>query len=188
MPTYFHYKVPEEGIDFNHALESNQCSFIKSDGHRCKLQVVFGLPLCFIHRKKEYKVSVKPSTIPNAGKGLFADDGSNDNKIVFREGRKIVPYYGETLNKQQMDNRYGLTKTAPYAIQLREDETSLDGAIKRGIGTLINHKSRSNANTRFSVNRPKTEINIVATKKMSYLSPMGMTIASMKSVYLQQQI
>ena len=166
MPNYFHFKVPAEGIDFNHQLASQQCSFIKTDGHRCKLHVVFGLPMCFLHRKKEYKISVKPSTIPNAGKGLFADNNTNNNDVVFREGNKICPYYGETLNKQQMDNRYGVTKTAAYAIQLREDETSLDAAVKRGVGSLINHKSRSYANTRFSLNRPKTEINLVATKNI----------------------
>ena len=130
------------------------------------MHVVFGLPMCFLHRRKEYKISVKPSTIANAGKGLFADNNTNNNDVVFREGNKVCPYYGETLNKQQMDARYGLTKTAPYAIQLREDETSLDSAVKRGVGSLINHKARSYANMRFSLNRPKTEINLVATKNI----------------------
>ena len=166
MPNHFHFKVPDEGIDFNKQLETKQCSYIKADGHRCKLSVVFGLPMCWIHRKKEYKVSVKPSTIPEAGKGLFADNGTNNNAVVFKEGNKICPYAGETLTQNQIDNRYGLTKTAPYAILLKTDGTSLDGAIQRGIGCLLNHKARAQANTRFSVNRPQTEINIVATKNI----------------------
>jgi hypothetical protein len=166
MPNYFHFKVPDDGIDFNRQLETQQCTFIKTDGHRCKLNVVFGQPLCFIHRKKEYHVALKPSTIPNAGKGLFADNGTNDNSVVFRAGRKICPYYGETLTPNQIDNRYGVNKTVPYAVEIKNDGTSLDGAIKRGIGSMINHKPISQANTRFSINRPQTEINIVATKNI----------------------
>ena len=164
MTNYFHYQIPATGINFNEKLQTERCAYIKPDGHQCKLHVVFGLPMCWIHRKKEYKVSVKPSTIPNAGNGIYADNGTKNDAIVFKEGNKICPYAGEFLTQDQIDTRYGTTHTVPYGINIRRDGTSLDGAIHRGIGCLINHKSRNLANTRFSVNRDKTEVNIVATK------------------------
>ena len=42
----------------------------------------------------------------------------------------------------------------------------MDGALKRGLGTLINHQPKHKANTRFSVARNRQNVHLVATKKI----------------------
>ena len=41
-----------------------------------------------------------------------------------------------------MDDRYGNEKTAPYGIQVSAQRYE-DAALKRGLGSIINHKSKS---------------------------------------------
>jgi hypothetical protein len=94
-----------------------------------------GLPFCFQHRVKELNIKVAPSTIPNAGKGLFADNGTHDNAIVFEKNDKITTYYGDIVNRNTIIDRYG-TSTAPYGLEITKNKYT-DGAMKRGLGTLI---------------------------------------------------
>ena len=62
-------------------------------------------PYCELHRKEILKLSVKKSTIPEAGMGLFAF--KEKEKIVFNEGDLIGFYQGEVLNDKQLRERYG---------------------------------------------------------------------------------
>ena len=159
MLLYFHYRNDPDHIEWDSPLKTERCHFTKSDGHRCKRQVTLGLPHCFQHRTK---VRIKPSTIPNAGQGLFAYDPHGPN-IVFHKNDKITPYYGQLRNEQKIIQRYG-RKTAPYGLQLSHNRYT-DGATQRGLGTLLNHKTRKN-NARFSVARNQQEVNLVATKNI----------------------
>jgi SET domain-containing protein len=93
--------------------------------------------------------------------GLFVFDTSQwPNEIVFRSGNRICPYFGEIINKAELDQRYG-DHTAPYGIELSADRFQ-DRAAQRGIGTLINHTTRAASNCRFTNNRQF--ITITATK------------------------
>ena len=162
MPLYFHFRNNPEHISWDSQLKTERCEFVKPDGHRCKRNVIIGLSYCFQHRLKKYHVQSKPSTIPNAGIGLFANNGTNNNDIVFKKNQKIVPYNGQITTKRVIDERYG-DATAPYALEIRGDRVT-DGALMRGIGTLLNHKSRTQSNARFSVAKDNNEVNLVATK------------------------
>jgi SET domain-containing protein len=99
---------------------------------------------------------VRPSTIPNAGKGLFAEDPLRaDREIIFRVGDYIIDYTGESINENQLEERYG-EYTGPYAIEVRGRSNQrgglfIDAAAERGVGSLINHRARSSANSVFVV-------------------------------------
>jgi len=178
MPTYFHFCYhsadnPHDDINFNAKLESRRCSFIKANGQRCKRKCVIGLPCCHSHLPIQYHVQVRPSRIPGAKKGLFADNRTKgENDIVFMgpkhrrysvlPGERICPYFGEVLTQPQLEERYGMF-TAPYAIKISKDRYE-DGAIQRGVGSIINHKPRSQSNCEFFVSQ--NEIWIRAKKRI----------------------
>ena len=65
---------------------------------------------CWIHLAGQDGLRIiKPSAIPNAGKGLFAW------KKGFKKGSEISKYTGRRLRKNEIDKKYG-NKTAEYAI------------------------------------------------------------------------
>ena len=111
-----------------------------------------------------YHVQVRPSSIAGGGKGLFAYDKTKAPDAVVFKGKKkhrfsvsagdlICPYNGEILSREQMDDRYGTTHTAPYGIQIRNNRYE-DSALHRGVGSLINHKAIGRgANCEFVINR-----------------------------------
>jgi hypothetical protein len=105
-----------------------------------------------------HKLRVKDSTIPGAGKGLFAQTKNNiipvgsiptrDREIIFRKGQKIIDYNGEKMGMPGITERYG-EYTAPYALKVRGAHYE-DAACKRGTGAMVNHSARSRSNARFS--------------------------------------
>ena len=80
--------------------ECARCSFIKDNEEQCKLRSCVSGSLCWIHTRRQYHLRVKPSTIPNAGRGLFAATAD------FRKGQQIVPYSGDVLTRAQYEQRY----------------------------------------------------------------------------------
>ena len=70
----------------------------------------------------------------------------------------ICEYNGKILNEDEVndirDTQYG-----PYLIRL-SDDTVIDSACMRGVGSFLNHKSRSAANTRFTENKVYAEKDI----------------------------
>ena len=165
MPSYFHYRNEPDNIQWDGKMNVERCRFHKTNGERCKRNIIIGLDYCFQHRITKYNVKVKDSEIQDAGKGLFANNGTSNNDVVFHKGDKIVPYNGELVAQQIIRERYG-NKTAPYGLSISKDRAT-DGALHRGIGTLINHPLYSRfANTRFSIQRDQQEVNIVADKNI----------------------
>ena len=161
MVKYFHFHAPNK--DWDAQLSSLQCRAANKDGSRCKRRVVIGLPLCFQHTSSVYHLKIKTSTISNAGLGLFAYDTTKaDGAVIFKDGDKICPYFGEVIDNEELEHRYG-EYTAPYGIQIKRNLYE-DTAAQRGIGSLINHKIRSRSNCKFSVYRDN--ISIKATKNI----------------------
>jgi hypothetical protein len=165
MPKYFHFHIDSEEVvhHFDQPLETIQCQYIKENKEQCKNRVCIGQPYCWIHERIGKHLQIATSKIVNAGLGVFAYNGTDDDEILFKEGDPICPYYGEIINEQELISRYG-DKTAPYGIQIKAHQIYEDGALKRGIGTLINHLPVKK-NCRFSIAKNNT-VNIVATKNI----------------------
>ena len=155
MPsTYFHFRSDDTNWDA--PLQTQQCEFTKTDGHRCRNRVVIGAPLCWIHRKQAQHVQVKESHIEGAGKGVFATNGTNNHAIVFHKDDVLFPYHGEHINEEELQRRYE-DHTAPYGVKLRVAGRTLyeDGALKRGIGSLPNHGNQRHSNITFYTAYPR---------------------------------
>ncbi len=85
-----------------------QCISKTIKSQRCKKRTAH-TKKCWIHLAAQDNLRIKPSNIPNAGKGLFAW------KKDFKKGCKISKYTGRRLNKYQIDLKYG-DETAKYAM------------------------------------------------------------------------
>lgn len=143
----FVYRV-NNVVRFEQQLETMQCAGIKSNGEQCGATVTIGLPYCPTHMKSVLKLTIKDSTVPNAGKGLFAcDPTAGPNEIIFSNDDLICDYGGEPISVQQMNTRYG-DHVGPYCVRNGNSGQGThveDGAARRGVGTIANHSNNANA-------------------------------------------
>ena len=58
--------------DFVCKLECCRCEGETKTGGRCRRRTKKQLPYCYEHARTMLHVDIRPSTIPGAGKGLFA--------------------------------------------------------------------------------------------------------------------
>lgn len=150
-------------LAFDCTLQCNQCTATKKAGGRCKNRVCIGTTVCHVHRK-ELGVKVKKSTLPNAGKGLFATKTFNKNSV-------IGEYSGENVSEAEIGRRYGKSKhdNVPYGLGANNAKGRvLDSACRRSVMSLANSgRSRMQSNAKFSDRiKPNGTINVRATKKI----------------------
>ena len=132
-------------VVFQCNLNCGQCTGTTTAGTRCKRRVCIGTPFCFSHITPALQLKVAPSTIPNAGKGVFAFNKTKGaNEIIFRKNDIICSYGGEFISKNELEERYG-EYTAPYGIEVNRNLVQ-DGACTRSAGSLFNHKNRRTDN------------------------------------------
>jgi len=143
-------------------LQGQQCNHVNPNTHRrCKNRVVIGVDLCWLHDRTDLKLKIAQSTIPNAGKGLFAYDnklaGANGprprrgNPVVFYSGAMICRYNGQIITAEKLHQRYG-EFTAPYGMTVNQSRGIYeDGATRRGIGSLANTNTDHNINAHFEI-------------------------------------
>lgn len=136
MPTFV-FKVNDQEL-YRTKVESVRCADYTVKGARCKRMCVFGSPYCSAHLASIHYLQIRPSLIPNAGKGLFAvhPRDSNSKEVLFRRGEIICACKGEIIDEEELVGRYG-NKTPPYVVGVSEDVYE-DGARIRGIGALAN--------------------------------------------------
>ena len=158
----FQFKV-NDNLLFEGDLICSQCIEIKKDGNRCKRKTCIGVPVCHQHLESKYKLKIKKSSIPNAGKGLFVFDKFAENDIIFKKGDKIISYEGELINLQQLNKRYG-DYTAPYALNIDKNNYR-DASLKRGVGSLGNTNNKRN-NVKLSANTKNKTAFLKATKNI----------------------
>lgn len=166
MPLSFGYQRPNGQFECN--IQCERCTATsKSTGQRCKLRTCIGVPYCWMHLLSDHSLRIKPSSIPGAGKGLFAlrRGVADSSEVIFRKRDHITRYGGEVIDTAVLNQRYG-SYTAPYGIKVRNGMYE-DAACKRGTGAIANHASRSRANTRYSVSRDSPpHVSLKATKNI----------------------
>ena len=89
---------------------SRVCGAPTAGGSTCRLRTTVDHN-CWIHGVKIKKVRVKPSQIPHAGMGLFAQVRVRPKRgqappVAFHKGELIDHYLGDDLTKAQLDVRY----------------------------------------------------------------------------------
>jgi len=158
------YRFTFEGdtTEFQGNLETLRCAEIKPDGQRCKCKCAIGTPYCHVHLKYRHHLQIKQSTIPDAGKGVFAV--GKPGEIVFRAGDPIIPYDGQKITRHTLEERYG-PNTAPYAVESGNTGTKIeDAALHRGAGAVCNHATGHKVNARIRWSTARKQHEIVATK------------------------
>ena len=154
---YDFFFIVNEEIRFTGRLQERPCAVLLCPNH-----VTVGLPYCPRHRRLIQGLAIKKSSIPNSGQGLFTTK-------EFNKGELICKYVGEHIDEEELERRYG-KYTAPYGMSLTKNKY-IDGALVRGIGNLINHNFKRNANVEFrntkdGSSRRITGIDLVATKNI----------------------
>ena len=168
MVKYFHFRSQDHSYDV--PLVSVRCNHINSDtNHHCRKRCLIGLSKCWIHLLSDNHLRIKPSTIANAGSGVFTRKRIDHPTRVFKINDKICEYEGKVITQHNLTQRYQ-NKTPPYGILLHKEHGEQlyeDGAEYRGIGSLINHSSNNNKiNCRFSIKR-NNRIQVLATKNIN---------------------
>lgn len=145
------FKFTSPTHSYSCQLKCTQCSERTLRGARCRVRTCIGVPYCW-HHLRVRKLRIGPSTLPNAGKGLFAfDPTAAPNAIVFARDDTIIEYIGEIISKKRLDSRYG-DYTAPYALQQSRNKIS-DAACERGVASLANTSSKTLINAKFYYER-----------------------------------
>lgn len=167
MPYKFIFNIDHD-IYFEAMLESERCVAHNLNGQRCSRNVCIGINLCWSHLLKYKHLKIKTSTIPNAGKGLFAEDKSlAPDAVVFSEGDLIADYIGERIDRDTLIQRYA-KHTAPYAFYLKNN-VYIDSALERGFASLANAApTQRQKNARFVPNMRENpqRIQLKATKSI----------------------
>ena len=166
---YKNNRNPEQVFDFKCKLQSKRCIGVSKNkkdptkkGVQCKRKVVNGLPFCWYHLKSASHLTIKPSGIAGAGTGLFACDPTKDDDsddVVFKMGDLIVPYVGEHVSSDTIDDRYGDADytTAPYAVTKRDGHI-IDSACLRGAGAIANDARGAANNAKIVAKKINTTI------------------------------
>jgi hypothetical protein len=146
------YEVAHEEV-----LNATQCQGHNKNGARCKRKVIIGYEYCPQHLASIKHLKIADSTIPNAGKGLFAFDRTKgDNDIVFKANQHIIDYKGIIKTDAQIAEQYE-GYTAPYAVKAKPN-LNIDSAGKRGVASLTNHKARSYINCDLKIKKENNQI------------------------------
>ena len=141
---------PEDARNFTCKLKSRRCKAITRDGQRCVRMCDITAPYCRQHLLSERRLCVSTSRLDIPGGntlGLFASTtavpevgaGGTDGRrrrVLYRAGEIILRYEGETVNRQQLFERYGKF-TAPYCMQVGR-EKFVDSACQRCACAMAN--------------------------------------------------
>lgn len=125
---------------------------------RCKLSTCKDFKYCSIHlkypfmekdrngvwKRRHIGVRIAPSTIPNAGLGLFATRKFRKNEQVAEMGGVRMTYREVKEYYEYMDEKGStVTPTLPYAIRLSDNDV-LNADCLRGAGSYANSKRGRN--------------------------------------------
>jgi hypothetical protein len=118
-------------VEYTGALLKYTCTALLTDGSPCGISSVYS-HTCPYHTAKLHNLVIRPSTLPNAGLGLFAT-------TQFYSPMILGEYKGEVLTQAQIDARYGKGPKdfGPYALMVHKNYI-LDAAVERCLGAYIN--------------------------------------------------
>lgn len=147
---------------------------------QCKRRTCMTHPYCWQHLQSIMHLQVKDSTIPGAGKGLFAAKlpGKNKQKrVVFRANQIIAPYTGEKLTKKQLDQRYPGDTLGQYVLQLSKDRyidaRKTDSSVARYANSCQKTSKKCNAKLANNTGNLKVKPNVNIKEGEEILTSYG---------------
>jgi hypothetical protein len=123
-----------------------RCAAVEADGVPCSATTDI-VPFCAAHLRARLQLAVRPSTLPDAGLGLFAVSNranATAGDIVFDNGDLIYYMEGEVLRWAEYETRYGASHDptgaywfTPYAARLPNGQI-VDALLVRGVLACAN--------------------------------------------------
>jgi hypothetical protein len=115
------------------------------------------VPYCRFHLRERLQLDVAPSSIPDAGRGLFTLSKRS-------KGAHLVEYFGEVLSASVLESRYPEGDIGFYCLGL-SSKITIDSALSRGVGASANASRRGiRPNAKFVPNvRAGTAVEVVIT-------------------------
>jgi hypothetical protein len=136
-------------------LKCLQCAGTKKDGQRCSRTTCKALPYCAQHLKA-MGLEIRPSTIADAGLGLFT-------LIDRKRFEDVCVYDGEHITVEELQQRYG-DDTAPYALEINPGLV-YDAACKRYTAAFANQIVRpAKPNVKFHLLADNISVTLRTTK------------------------
>lgn len=143
------YRQHIDNVDWTGApIECTRCICAKNNGQRCSRSVCIGLPLCYQHGQEYLHVRAGQTSLKKNHQrltfaGLFAcDPKRNGTAVIFKANDLIVPYIGEFVTQEELDERYGEgdDTVAPYGLNVGQGDNAFleDSALRRSFGSLVN--------------------------------------------------
>lgn len=108
-------EVKPTGFSEDALLFVDQCQFVNEHKERCTNEARLYPHLCDEHGPLVYEMKIMPSTIPNAGYGLFT-------QIDLAEGDFIALYNGEALTSEQKKKRYPRADLTSYCYTVKKND------------------------------------------------------------------
>ncbi|MCO6466523.1 MAG: SET domain-containing protein [Bradyrhizobiaceae bacterium] len=135
-----------------------RCAYVGKNG-RCTRDTSITHPYCGKHTREVLGVRVAKSTVPMAGRGLFAERD-------FKKGEYIAQYGGEILTTEQYDKRYADDAMGAYGVQLDADRVIDARKTSAGVARYAcdYHGSKRKPNAEYVADDEKDEVWVVATR------------------------
>lgn len=151
------------GFKMSCQLKCTRCIATTAKNTRCRNKVCIGTDTCHVHRTKTLGLAVKKSTIPNAGKGLFATRDFKQNEVIGK-------YTGDVLTPEENSQRHGkhpVHDLNAYGVSITSAKKVVDASCNRSLMSLANGSAnRSKSNARFMDKLVEGKVNVRATKKI----------------------
>ena len=145
-PPFFFSKGPV--ASFEGPLQFFSCPVRSPEGLRCPGGSYIHAPFCRCHLRSTLALDVAPSTIKEAGHGLFT-------LTARAKGDHLVDYFGESLSAAEVEARYPRKDVGVYCLRISQS-LFIDAALSRGVGASANASRHGvKPNARFVVN-PRT--------------------------------
>ena len=132
--------------------DCQRCIARKADGRRCSRTTCLYSELCWQHAGRDLGLKIAPSTIPGAGRGLFATRDLPRNYAI-RYGRPI-----DRLTRAEIHARYPNNQVATYGLCSANrcvDGRSTQSGLARWVNAPRGTNRRSNsALTMLNTNNP----------------------------------
>jgi hypothetical protein len=128
-------------------IQCVRCIAGVKNGARCTRSVCASIPICWQHAQslmnlRGGQTSLKKNHERLKFGGLFACQKKKPaTHIVFHAGDIICGYFGESIDEETLNERYGEGDTpAPYALQVGQGQHAFfeDSALRRSFGSLVN--------------------------------------------------
>ena len=139
---------------------SKRCPYyMKHRGRQCKKRVVYGY-YCYVHNKYRKGLRIKESTIPDAGRGLYAEK-------PYKQGQIVSQYRGQKLKKREIDKKYGEQGDFTVCHGNKPNNICVDAAVTSSSNGRYANTTNERNNVELKYKKANKTFRLIATEPIS---------------------